>query len=134
MVVMEQRSLAIIWSGECMRGRLHRQAALAIVPRRNPEECRMHMPSKRRRVQSVLPATILLFTATIVQAQETYPNRPIRLLIPMAAGGSSDILMRTLSPKMADSLGQQIVIDNRPGANGVIGEEMVARSAPDGYT
>ena len=81
----------------------------------------------------------LLIASVIIQAlparaQDGYPNRPIRLLIPMAAGGSSDILMRTLSPKMSELLGQQIVIDNRPGANGVIGEEMVARSAPDGYT
>ena len=67
-------------------------------------------------------------------AQDNFPNRPIRLLIPMAAGGASDILMRTLSPRMSEILGQQIVIDNRPGANGVIGEEMVARAAPDGYT
>ena len=81
----------------------------------------------------------LLIAAAIVQvspvhAQDGYPDRPIRLLIPMAAGGSRDILMRTLSPKMSEILGQQIVIDNRPGANGVIGEEMVARAAPDGYT
>ena len=76
---------------------------------------------------SVLPAPS-------VQAQDGYPNRPIRLLIPMAAGGASDILMRTLAPKLAELLGQQIVIDNRPGANGVIGEEMVARAAADGYT
>lgn len=72
--------------------------------------------------------------ASSALAQEKFPNRPIRLLIPMAAGGSSDILMRTLSLKMSDILGQQIVIDNRPGANGVIGEEMVARAAPDGHT
>ena len=76
----------------------------------------------------------IMMTASSAYGQERYPNRPIRLLIPMAAGGSSDILMRTLSPKMSDLLGQQIVIDNRPGANGVIGEEMVARAAPDGYT
>ena len=81
----------------------------------------------------------LLIASVIIQAlpahaQDGYPNRPIRLLIPMAAGGSSDILMRTLAPKMSEILGQQIVIDNRPGANGVIGEEMVARAAADGYT
>ena len=76
----------------------------------------------------------IIMTTSSAHGQQRYPNRPIRLLIPMAAGGSSDILMRTLSPKMSDLLGQQIVIDNRPGANGVIGEEMVARAAPDGYT
>jgi len=101
---------------------------------RNPEECRMRMLSQCRPVVSILPAAGLILGSSLAHAQEAYPGRPIRLLIPMAAGGSSDILMRTLSPKMSDFLGQQIVIDNRPGANGVIGEEMVARSASDGYT
>jgi tripartite-type tricarboxylate transporter receptor subunit TctC len=101
---------------------------------RNSEEIRMRSPSRCRRIIGPLIAAGLIAGSPLAHAQETYPNRPIRLLIPMSAGGSSDILMRTLSPRMADSLGQQIVIDNRPGANGVIGEEMVARSAPDGYT
>src|SRR5215218_4115990 len=122
---------------EFMRRELRRQAALAMVRVRNSEEIRMRTPSQRRRVMRTLPVLIgagFLVGPPLAHSQEAYPNRPIRLLIPMAAGGSSDILMRTLSPKMSDSLGQQIVIDNRPGANGVIGEEMVARSAPDGYT
>src|SRR5689334_12634668 len=101
---------------------------------RNSEEIRMRSPSRCRRIIGPLIAAGVIAGSPLAHAQETYPNRPIRLLIPMSAGGSSDILMRTLSPRMADSLGQQIVIDNRPGANGVIGEEMVARSAPDGYT
>ena len=94
----------------------------------------MRKESTRRYVT----ASALLIAAVIhtspALAQDGYPNRPIRLLIPMSAGGASDILMRTLAPKMSQLLGQQIVIDNRPGANGVIGEEMVARAAPDGYT
>ncbi len=94
----------------------------------------MRTPSARRWITSALLVAGMISPAVNVHAQVAFPNRPIRLLIPMAAGGSSDILMRTLSPKMGDSLGQQIVIDNRPGANGVIGEEMVARSAADGYT
>ncbi|MEO8443280.1 MAG: tripartite tricarboxylate transporter substrate binding protein [Betaproteobacteria bacterium] len=94
----------------------------------------MPMLSQCRLVMSILPAAGFILGSSLVHAQETYPSRPIRLLIPMAAGGASDILMRTLSTKMSDILGQQIVIDNRPGANGVIGEEMVAHAAPDGYT
>ncbi len=65
---------------------------------------------------------------------ESYPTKPIRLIIPMAAGGATDILVRSLTPKMTELLGQQIVVDNRPGANGVIGDEMAIRAAPDGYT
>jgi tripartite-type tricarboxylate transporter receptor subunit TctC len=115
-----------------MRAQLRRQAPLAIV-RGHTEECRMRTVTIRRYVI----AMALLMPVVVVQAaraQDNFPNRPLRLLIPMAAGGSSDILMRTLAPKMSDLLGQQIVIDNRPGANGVIGEEMVARAAPDGHT
>ena len=94
----------------------------------------MQKPSARRCITTVLLVAGMIFPAFNVLAQDSYPNRPLRILIPMAAGGSSDILMRTLSIKMSDILGQQIVIDNRPGANGVIGEEMVARSSADGYT
>jgi tripartite-type tricarboxylate transporter receptor subunit TctC len=95
----------------------------------------MHRYAARRfAIASTLLAAGLICFVPPVSAQDKYPNRPIRLLIPMSAGGSSDILMRTLSPKMSDILGQQIVIDNRPGANGVIGEEMVAHSVPDGHT
>ena len=67
-------------------------------------------------------------------AQQGYPQRPIRLIIPMAAGGASDILIRSITPKLTELLGQQIVVDNRPGANGVIGDEMGVRATPDGYT
>ena len=90
--------------------------------------------SHRFAITAALLIAAGVLQTTCAHAQDGYPNRPIRLLIPMSAGGASDILMRTVSPKISDLLGQQIVIDNRPGANGVIGEEMVARAAPDGYT
>ena len=57
--------------------------------------------------------------ATCAALAQQYPTRPIRLIIPMAAGGATDILIRTLTPKMTELLGQQIVVDNRPGANGM---------------
>jgi tripartite-type tricarboxylate transporter receptor subunit TctC len=63
-----------------------------------------------------------------------YPNRPIRLVIPFAPGGNADTISRVSSQKVAESVAQQIVIDNRTGANGNIGMEIVARAAPDGYT
>ena len=63
-----------------------------------------------------------------------FPARPLRLIIPMAAGGATDIFIRTIIPKMSEMLGQQVVVDNRPGANGVIGDEMAVKAAPDGYT
>jgi tripartite-type tricarboxylate transporter receptor subunit TctC len=63
-----------------------------------------------------------------------YPDKPIRLIVPFPPGGSTDLVARVVGQKLADSWGQQVVIDNRPGANGMIGAEIVARAAPDGYT
>jgi len=67
-------------------------------------------------------------------AAQAYPAKPVRLVVPFPAGGATDILARTISQKASEKLGQQIVIDNRPGAGGTIGSDHVAKSAPDGYT
>jgi tripartite-type tricarboxylate transporter receptor subunit TctC len=65
---------------------------------------------------------------------QSYPVRPVRLVVPFAAGGPVDTVARLLTPRLAEAWGQQVVIDNRPGANSMIGSEAVARAAPDGYT
>lgn len=65
---------------------------------------------------------------------QAYPAKPVRLVVPFPAGGATDILARTISQRAAEKLGQQIVIDNRPGAGGTIGSDYVAKAAPDGYT
>jgi tripartite-type tricarboxylate transporter receptor subunit TctC len=67
-------------------------------------------------------------------AQTAYPERPIRLIVPQAAGGGSDTIGRYMAQALADRLGQNIVVDNRPGAGGMLGAEVVKRAAPDGYT
>ncbi len=71
-----------------------------------------------------------------LRAQEAsaYPARPVRMIVPFAAGSSTDIVVRLLEPQMSRALGQPVVVDNRPGAVGVLGSEQVKRAAPDGYT
>ena len=67
-------------------------------------------------------------------AQSGYPSKPIRFVLGQSPGGGTDILTRIFAQKLSDSLGEQVVVDNRPGAGGNIGAEFAARSAPDGYT
>ncbi len=67
-------------------------------------------------------------------AAQPYPSRPVRVIIPQAAGGAVDVAWRPIAQKLTEAWGQQVVVDNRPGANGIIGMEAVAKSKPDGYT
>jgi tripartite-type tricarboxylate transporter receptor subunit TctC len=78
-------------------------------------------------------AVFLSFLAAVAHPQD-YPLRPIRMIVPFNPGGSSDFVARIIQPKMAELLGQQVVVDNRAGASGNIGVELAARAAPDGYT
>ena len=68
------------------------------------------------------------------RAAESYPSRPVRIIIPSGAGGVTDILGRVIAPRLTEGLGQQVVIDNRPGASGIVGSQIVAKATPDGYT
>ena len=90
---------------------------------------------------TTLGALLLGVSAPLVAAQPrsvepaaNYPVRPVRVIVPYSPGGSSDAVARILSAKLSESLGQQFVIDNRPGAAGSLGREIVAKAAPDGYT
>jgi len=79
-------------------------------------------------------AATLAVLALALPAHAQYPAKPIRVIVPFAAGGTSDILARAIGPKMTEAWGQPVVVENRTGANGNVGAEFVAKSAPDGYT
>jgi len=82
---------------------------------------------------TLLTSLIVSHTLT-AHAADTYPTRPIRLIVPYGAGGNADILGRIVGARIAEVLGQSVIIDNRPGASGLLGSEIVARAPPDGHT
>lgn len=88
------------------------------------------MKIARIALAALLPALAL---ATASQAQ-SWPNKPIKYIVPFAAGGTTDILGRMIGAKLAEALGQPVVVENRPGAAGALGVDLLAKSAPDGYT
>jgi len=90
-------------------------------------------PVRRLVVAMVLAAFTAIATVS-AQAQQPYPNRPIRFIVPSATGGSNDISARLFGQKLAEAFGQQVVIDNRAGAGSIIGTDLAAKSSPDGYT
>jgi len=88
----------------------------------------------RRRALVASLTTFALLSPFAANAQAGYPNKPIRVIVPFAAGSTTDIIARAIADKMSQSMGQTLVIDNRGGASGTIGQAAVATAAPDGYT
>jgi tripartite-type tricarboxylate transporter receptor subunit TctC len=88
----------------------------------------------RRDVLAALAAAAALSCAPGALAQGAYPSKPIRLVVPFPAGGTTDILARAAAQRLTEAFGQQVIVDNRPGAGGNIGSELVAKAPNDGYT
>jgi tripartite-type tricarboxylate transporter receptor subunit TctC len=87
-----------------------------------------------RRVAAVVLAAVALLLGTAMAGAQPYPAKPVRFVVPFPAGGSADTLARTIGLHLGERLGQQFVVENRPGAGGNLGTELVAKSPPDGYT
>ncbi|HWP87204.1 MAG TPA: tripartite tricarboxylate transporter substrate binding protein [Burkholderiales bacterium] len=85
-------------------------------------------------MNKLIAAACCVWCVVGVAAAQNYPTKTIRIIVPYPAGGTSDILARLLSAKLNDVFGQTLIVDNRPGANGNIGADLVAKSPPDGYT
>jgi tripartite-type tricarboxylate transporter receptor subunit TctC len=93
----------------------------------------IRLPNRRALLCAAASAATLC-ALPAANAQTAYPNKPIRMVVPFAAGGATDVLARVIGQKMAAGLGQPVIIDNKPGAAGIIGTDAVAKAAPDGYT
>ena len=91
-----------------------------------------------KRLMHFFPSAALMVCAAVPAAAPAgspdYPLRPLRVIVPWVVGGGTDIVARIITPKLTEALGQQVLIDNRPGANGIVGSEIAARATPDGYT
>lgn len=90
-------------------------------------DCRMHL-------SRLVGAFFMLFLSSAAIAADAYPTRPVRFIVSLAPGGGTDFVARVIAGRLSETWGQQVVVDNRPGAGSILGAELAAKAAPDGYT
>ena len=89
---------------------------------------------QRRQLMAMGMAACCAWGAAVTAQAQTYPHKPVRLIVPFPAGGATDLFARSLSQKLGEKLGQSLVVENRPGAGGTLGSDLAAKATPDGYT
>ncbi len=94
----------------------------------------MHIQYRLMKSSSMFGALLMLLVSAGMSHAQSFPNKPLRVLVPYAAGGGVDIVARAVSQKLQELIGQPVIVDNRPGGNEIIASELVARSVPDGHT
>jgi len=92
------------------------------------------MALRTKRIATIAPLLVALLAVASNVRAESYPARPIRLIVPFAAGGLNDVVARLIGPYLEHALGQPVIVDNRPAASGIVGTDATAKAAPDGYT
>jgi hypothetical protein len=110
------------------RGTINRNETEGTMNRR-----RFHRLLAQAAAAGALPS-LAAGTAPLALAQESWPARPVKTIVAFATGSGNDLIARLLAPKLAESIGQPVVVENRTGAGGMIGTDAVAKAAPDGYT
>src|SRR5690606_13512125 len=98
-----------------------------------PDHVALRGDSMNKQITRTIVSIAAVLAASAATAQ-TFPSKVVRLVVPFAAGGSNDVVARAMSKPLSQALGQSVVVENRAGANTIIGTEAVARSAPDGHT
>src|SRR5262245_63652060 len=110
------------------------RATRTLRPVSNPRLFALHLDGLSIGQLKLRPIAIALLALSALALAQDYPAKPIRMIVTYPPGGGADLIARLVAPKMSTALGQTVVVENRPGASGMIGAELVANSQPDGYT